>query len=167
METASCSTSSSNKPGPKLEFQLFFHTLFIDISQVSYVGRDRGRQDLAGGRKRTQFFNTALQWIYLKISVQIMHVVHELGFPQAIKKERQQLILESVYLGSTPKQAIIQKNAQCFLFVANPAVLFMDLCSTGLSQNKPKTKDSSCSKAFYGFSVLGTSDSPSRCCVWV
>lgn len=166
METASCSTSSSNKPGPKFEFQLFFHTL-IGISQVSYVGRDRGRQDLAGGRKRRQFCNTALQWIYLRISVQIVHVVNELGFPQSIKKERQQFILESVYLGSTPKQAIIQKNAQCLLFAAHPAALFMDLCSTGLSQNKPKTKDSSCSKAFYGFSVLGTSDSPSRCCVWV
>lgn len=94
METVSCSTSSSNEPGHKLDFQLLFHTL-IDISQVFYVGKGRGTQDLAGGRKRRQFFNTVLQWIYLHITVQIIHVVNELGFPQSIKKERQQLILES------------------------------------------------------------------------
>lgn len=55
-------------------------------------------------------------------------------------------------MGSTPKWAIIQKKAQYLLFLAHPAALFMALYSTGLSLNKPKTKDSSCSKGIEGFS---------------
>lgn len=70
-------------------------------------------------------------------------------------------------MGSTPKWAIIQKKAQYLLFLAHPAALFMALYSTGLSLNKPKTKDSSCSKGIEGFSALGTSDNPNRCYVWV
>jgi len=74
--------------------------------------------------------------------------------------------LEYVYLGSAPKWAIIQKKVQHFLLLAHPAALFMALYSRGLSLFEPKAKAGPC-KGFYGYSGLGTCDSPSRCSVRV